>query len=202
MKFSGARQPARSLRPRWQITKLDRHFMVAVLLCLLPLLFAGCFLKPQKKPLAPPIEETPALKPVPSPTQLPPPVITTPNPTPEPKPAEPPKPPPKPIIRHKKHAPPPNTTQQTSIDRPSVSAIGQLSSGDPSDLWRQTSDSLAATARGLNGIHRTLSEQENKTVAQIKEFLKQAQTALNSGDVDGAHTLAVKAKVLLNELNL
>jgi hypothetical protein len=38
-------------------------------------------------------------------------------------------------------------------------------------------------------------------VAQIKEFLKQARTALGSGDVDGAHTLAVKAKVLFGEIS-
>jgi hypothetical protein len=31
--------------------------------------------------------------------------------------------------------------------------------------------------------------------------LKQAHVALASGDVDGAHTLAAKAKALLTELN-
>ena len=61
-------------------------------------------------------------------------------------------------------------------------------------------DSITATERGLNGIHRTLSTQERKTVAQIRRFLKQAKQALTSGDVDGAHTLAAKAKVLLSEL--
>jgi len=53
----------------------------------------------------------------------------------------------------------------------------------------------------LNGINRQLSDQEAKTAAQIREFLKQAREALTSGDVDGAHTLAVKAKVLLEELH-
>jgi flagellin-specific chaperone FliS len=38
-------------------------------------------------------------------------------------------------------------------------------------------------------------------VAQIKEYLKQAKEALNSGDVDGAHTLATKAKAVLTELS-
>jgi hypothetical protein len=138
---------------------------------------------------------------VPSPTHLPPSVITIPNPAPEPSAIEPPKPAPVPPIRHKKHAPPPNTTQQASIARPSESAIGQLSSGNLSELWRQTADSIAATERGLNAIHRSLSDQEKKTATQIREFLKQAHAALNSGDVDGAHTLAVKAKVLLGEIS-
>jgi hypothetical protein len=82
-----------------------------------------------------------------------------------------------------------------------VSAIGQLSSGDASDLRQQTVNSIVAIERGLNGITRGLSNQEQKTVAQIREFLKQAKAALNSGDVYGAHTLAAKAKVLLGELS-
>jgi hypothetical protein len=85
-------------------------------------------------------------------------------------------------------------------ESPEVSAIGQLSSGDPADLRRETEESLAAIERGLNGIGRELNGQEEKTAAQIREFVKQARQALGSGDVDGAHTLAAKAKVLLNEL--
>jgi outer membrane biosynthesis protein TonB len=169
--------------------------------CLLPLLFAGCSHKPQQEPLAPPIEDAPPPKPLPSPTTLPPPVITIPKETPEPSSVEPPKPALAPPARQKKHTPPPSTTQQAPIARPSVSAIGQLSSGDPSDLRRQTVDSIASTERGMNGIHRSLNEQEKKTASQIKEYLKQAHAALNSGDVDGAHTLAAKAKVLLGELS-
>jgi hypothetical protein len=82
-----------------------------------------------------------------------------------------------------------------------VSAVGQLSSGDSSDLQQETVNSLNLTERELNGLSRQLSEAEQKTAVQIREFLKQARTALTSGDVDGAHTLAAKAKVLLAELN-
>ena len=89
-----------------------------------------------------------------------------------------------------------NSTQQTAIESPEVSAIGQLSSGDPSDLRQQTVNSIAATERGLNRITRPLNDQEQKTAAQIREFLKEAKAALDSGDVDGAHTLTAKARVL------
>jgi hypothetical protein len=82
-----------------------------------------------------------------------------------------------------------------------VSAIGQLSSGEPSDLRRETDESIVATEHGLNGLNRSLSDQEKKTAEQIREYIKKAREALNSGDVDGAHTLAAKAKVLLSELN-
>ena len=170
---------------------------------LLPLLLTGCFHKnnrAQVEPLAPPIEDAPLPKPVPSPTELPPPVITVPTQAPapytNPQPAqEPPKPP----VKHRK--PPANSTQQASIESPKVSAIGQLSSGDPADLRQQTVNSIAATERGLSSITRQLNDQEQKTAAQIREFLKQARAALASGDVDGAHTLAAKARVLLGELS-
>jgi hypothetical protein len=82
-----------------------------------------------------------------------------------------------------------------------VSAIGQLSSGDPLVLRKETEDSIAAIEHGLNTITRALSDQEKKTAGQIREYLKQARSAFSSGDVDGAHTLAAKAKVLLNELS-
>ena len=169
---------------------------------LLPLLLTACFHKTDKaqvEPLAPPIEDAPLPKPVPSPTELPPPVITVPNQAPVPDTNQQPQKPAKLPVKHRK--PPANSTQQASIESPGVSAIGQLSSGDPSDLRQQTVNSLAATERGLSGITRQLSDQEQKTAAQIREFLKQARAALASGDVDGAHTLAAKARVLLGELS-
>ena len=95
----------------------------------------------------------------------------------------------------------PANTPQAASESSGVSAIGQLSSGDLSDLRQQTVDSIAAIERSLNGIGRQLNEQEQKTAAQIREYLKQAREALASGDVDGAHTLAAKAKVLLSELS-
>ena len=164
----------------------------------LPLFLSGCFLhktpKAQVKPTAPPIDTASS---VPPPTQLPPPEVTIPTKpevTDTKLPAESPKPP----AKHKKPA---NTdTQQASLGTPATPAIGQLSSGDPPDSRRQTEASIASTERGLNGLNRKLNDPEQKTAAHIREFLKQAKDALSSGDVDGASTLAAKAKVLLAEL--
>ncbi len=172
---------------------------------LLPLLLTACMHKNHPSsppPLAPPIEDTPPPKPVPSPTELPPPMITIPqeNPTPKPQPQQAPAPPPRHKRQPSKSTPPP-AAQPPQAEPSSVSAVGQLSSGDPSDLRRQTGDSINEVQRGLNGLHRRLNDSEQKTAAQIREFLKQAREALNSGDIDGAHTLAVKAKVLLGELS-
>lgn len=180
------------------------RFPARVAAWMLPLLLTACFHrshKAQVQPAPPPLVTAPA--PQPTPVELPPAAVTIP---PEKPPvtapvatAQLPQETPKPPVKHKKPAA--KTTQQASAGAPGVSAIGQLSSGEPYDLRRQTSDSIQATERGLNGINRRLSDQEQKTAAQIREYLKQARLALGSGDVDGASTLAAKAKVLLGELN-
>jgi hypothetical protein len=181
------------------------------LLALLPLA-QGC---DQKKPkaqqtqtLAPPIIDIPPTQPsTVSTADLPPPVIgdTEPKPNPDDTASKPPEPVKKPVHHPKKPAAPaaPANTQEAnaSPNPPGVSAIGQLSGGESGDLRAQTEETITSTEKGVNGITRTLNDGEVKTAAQIHEFLKQAREALATGDVDGAHTLAVKAKVLLTELN-
>ena len=84
-----------------------------------------------------------------------------------------------------------------------VSPIGQLSSGEGaagSQKRHETSDLISSTEQGLNGIKRSLSSQEQETSTQIRAYLKQAKRALTVDDLDGATTLATKAKVLLEEL--
>jgi outer membrane biosynthesis protein TonB len=172
---------------------------------LLPLLLlTACFHKThptQVQPLAPPVAAPAPAKTEPAAVELPPAVVNipvhpaTPQATIPPKPQEPPKPP------VKRHKPVNRNPQQASNGTPAVSAIGQLSSGDPADFRRQTESAIASTERGLNGIHRPLNDQDQKIAAHIRGFLKQARAALASGDVDGAHTLAAKAKVLLGELS-
>jgi hypothetical protein len=52
----------------------------------------------------------------------------------------------------------------------------------------------------LTAIHRALSTKEQHTVAQIRTFLSKASNALAAGDLDGANTLTIKARVLLGEI--
>jgi type IV secretory pathway VirB10-like protein len=182
------------------------------LLALMPLV-QGCDQKQktvQTQTLAPPIVDAPPPKPATvSQADLPPPVIGTPAP---PKPASntpvtPPDAQKKPAHHPRKHEPAPAGTTQEAANAnpapasPSVSAIGQLSGGASGDLRSETEETINTTEKGVNGITRTLSDAELKTAAQIREFLKQARDALATGDADGAHTLAIKAKVLLTELN-
>jgi hypothetical protein len=171
---------------------------------LLPFLLAGCAHRngqAKNHPLAPPIVDKPTTMPTPTPTDLPPSAATV-QPAPTAQIAPLAQPQQKPVKRSHHAKPDTKNTDQASIAVPAeVSAIGQLSSDDPADLRSQTEESLQSTEHGLKDLNRSLNDQEQKTVNQIKEFLKQARTALGSGDVDGAHTLAVKAKVLFGEIS-
>jgi ribosomal protein S20 len=169
---------------------------------LLPFLLTECFHHKtqvaQNQPLAPPLEDTPPPRPEPAPTNLPPPVVTIPEQATQQQIA----PPPEPVKKPPKHRKPANTNTQvaSAASPPSVPAIGNLTTSDP-NTRQQTDASIEQTEKTLNGITRKLNDQEQKTAAQIREFIKQAREALTAGDVDGAHTLATKAKVLLDELH-
>jgi hypothetical protein len=169
---------------------------------LLLLLLTGCFHKTQvaqNQPLAPPIEDTPPPKPEPAPTNLPPPVVTIPE-QPQQQQITPPAEPVKKQPRRKK---PQNTnTQVASAATPApVPAIGNLTTNDPPTMRQSTDVLIEQTEKSLKAITRKLDDQEQKTSAQITEYIKQARDALKAGDVDGAHNLATKAKLLLDELH-
>jgi hypothetical protein len=116
------------------------------------------------------------------------------------------RPPAKPAPEVPDNAQPPATSASAANDSTEVPAIGDLSSGGAvsggaTDIRRETADSITDTERGLKTLGRPLNGQEQKTAAQIRQFIRQARKALTSGDVDGAFTLAAKAKVLLGELS-
>lgn len=93
--------------------------------------------------------------------------------------------------------------QQAAAPSGGASPIGQLTTGDSAlgeKTKKETADLINETQSGLNGIKRSLSTDEQTTAAQIRNYLKQAQQALDNGDTDGAHGLATKAKLLLDEL--
>jgi ATP-dependent exoDNAse (exonuclease V) beta subunit len=194
------------------------------LACLLSLVITACAHKNQavnQPPLAPPVDDPPLSKPDNAPKDLPPVVITQPSQSSSDTTASTSQPDqPKPAPKHKKPAAKPASTtstsassstpapaanappsnQQASSGAPEVPAIGQLSSGEPPDLRHQTEDSLNGTEHSLNTLNRKLNDQEEKTATQIREYIKQARAALTTNDLDGAHTLATKARLLLNEL--
>lgn len=95
------------------------------------------------------------------------------------------------------------TAKPPAGDSGAATPIGQLTAGPAQDApqsRKEAADLIQSTERGLNSLHRGLSGDESKTVTQIHSFLQQATHALHNGDIDGAYTLATKAKVLLTEL--
>ena len=184
------------------------------LVWLLPLVLSACVhntkQQAQMQPLAPPIEDTPPPPPDLAPNALPAPVYSIPK-TPDPVavPPEPAKPAPKHHKSGNKGTTSPengasgqqNTQVAESAAPAEVSALGSFATPETPDSKKQTETSIADIEKGLNGIGRKLNDQEEKTSMQIKEFLKQARTALASGDLEGAKTLATKAKALLGELS-
>ena len=196
--------------------KTASKIAVLVPLCLI----AGCRHKTQATPS--PAAQAPIYPPSEVAKNAPAPQLPPPNPldVKEASQAPPPPPPPKPHkTTHHKQKPSDaaqtqaakdaaastaaSTQQAATGEPPEMSPIGQLSSaGDRSGVptRRAIQDLITATEIGLNGIKRTLSSDEQLTAAQIRTFLTKAKQALDQDDLDGANTLANKAKVLLGEL--
>ncbi|WP_263368763.1 hypothetical protein [Edaphobacter bradus] len=83
-----------------------------------------------------------------------------------------------------------------------VSAIGSLSTGGDSSprSQQEAAEMIAAIEKRLNGLPSQTAEAQKTQISKIKNFQKQAQDALTSGDIEGAKTLATKAKLLLDDL--
>lgn len=98
---------------------------------------------------------------------------------------------------------PPAAPASTGQEPPASTPIGQLSAApNPADVPSKQSiqTEIDKTETGLNNIHRNLTSEEQETVSEIRTFISKAKNALQAGDLDGAHTLTVKARVLLTEL--
>lgn len=83
------------------------------------------------------------------------------------------------------------------------SAIGDLTAGGAANPQAQhEAASLIRTIEiRLNGLSPQTARKQRSQVNRVRNFWKQAQEALNSGDVEGATTLATKAKLLLDDLD-
>lgn len=86
---------------------------------------------------------------------------------------------------------------------PPQTSSGQISPGPtPTDNVSQASTEqlLQSAENNLNSIKRQLSKDEEVMQAQIKEFIKQSHNAITENDLARAHILAVKARLLSDEL--
>ncbi|MGC2163468.1 MAG: hypothetical protein WA634_16280 [Silvibacterium sp.] len=175
-------------------------------------LVAGCRHKAKATP--PLAAQAPVLPVSQSETSTPPPKLPAPqlpNVGPQPPAAPPAKPKKNKKVHHKpthtetipeEPAPskPPAPTTNAASD---ITPIGQLSAaGESTNTPRRNEilDEINTTEKSLNDLKRPLSTEEQTTAAQTRTFLMKAKEALSQEDLDGAHTLVTKAKVLLDEL--
>lgn len=90
----------------------------------------------------------------------------------------------------------------SSVVSPETAAIGSLSLGGVANprAQQEAADLIGSIEKRLNGLSAQKAEAEKQQVSRIRNFQRQAQDALNSGDVEGAKTLATKARLLLDDL--
>ena len=203
---------------------MNRQLLLIGVAALL-LSLAGCPFK-KKEPPVPQQAQAPAIHP--GATPLPPPpqpegTMPTPAPPPEPEKVEAEKPKTKKKPSPKKTAPPVTASQgQQGQGAPPASAPtetsklviqegsapnsqGQLAAGvgmeDSSSHNKQTTEQLLqSTQANLNSINRPLSPEEQAMVAQIKDYMAQSVKATKDSDTVRAHNLALKARLLSDEL--
>jgi ribosomal protein S20 len=160
----------------------------------------GCRHKPQLAPL-PPVMSPVALEEIPEPENLP--MVETPQiklpPVPFATNA-------KPKRERKKPAPkvmPEPPVQVAAVTpSPEETAIGALTAGGEASpqTKQEAAELITSSEKRLNGLSAQKAEEEKAQVSKVKNFLKDAQEALKSGDAEGAKTLATKAKLLLDDL--
>jgi hypothetical protein len=85
---------------------------------------------------------------------------------------------------------------------PEDAAIGALSLGGEANprSQQEAAELLSSVERRLSGLAASKAKAEKAQVSRIINFQRQAQAALDSGDAEGAKTLATKAKLLLDDL--
>jgi ribosomal protein S20 len=114
----------------------------------------------------------------------------------------------KPKRERKKPAPkvaapePVQVASATPPPTPEETAIGALTAGGEANpqTKQDAADLIASSEKRLNALSTQKAEEEKAQVSKVKNFLKDAQEALKSGDAEGAKTLATKAKLLLDDL--
>lgn len=99
----------------------------------------------------------------------------------------------------KEEAPAPPVTPTPATE---AATIGSLTAGgtSSSQTRQEAANLIASNERRLSALPAQRVEEQKSEISTVRNFEKQAQDALNSGDAEGAMTLATKAKLLLDDL--
>ena len=173
---------------------------------LLCLTIAGCRHK-KVQPIVLPQQTPVALEPVH--TQDAPPLIETPKAKLPPVPVAEAASTPKPKKKRSKPVPAPPPVADTppvqvasTEASPEVTAIGDLAPGGEQSpkTQQEAADLIASNEKRLSVLPEAKLKDQHSLVSKVRNFQRQAQQAIRSGDAEGARTLATKAKLLLDDL--
>jgi ribosomal protein S20 len=108
----------------------------------------------------------------------------------------------KPPVKAPAPEPPTQVASAAPVQSPEETAIGALTAvGEANPQAKQeAADLITSSEKRLNALTPQKAEDEKAQVNKVKNFLKDAQDALKTGDAEGAKTLATKAKLLLDDL--
>ncbi len=85
---------------------------------------------------------------------------------------------------------------------PEGSSVGELSAGGDANpkTQQEAAGLISASERRLDALSPSVVQQQQTQIRKVRYFLKQATQALSTGDTEGAKTLAMKAKLLVDDL--
>jgi outer membrane biosynthesis protein TonB len=106
---------------------------------------------------------------------------------------------PSPSLRAENNPPPEAKTSPDPRSTPAPIAPA-ISPYDAARDRSSTDQLLQNTESNLNGIKRQLNKDEEAMVARIRNYMNQSRQATKDNDPARAHTLALKANLLSNEL--
>jgi len=97
--------------------------------------------------------------------------------------------------------PPKKVVRNGGTDEPTIKLTGETTAAQASQE-RATTDQLnASTEENLKKIaDRQLAPNQQEIVTQIQQFVDQSKKAVVAGDLERAHNLALKARLLSDEL--
>ena len=184
-----------------ELMNISRRFFGAILCFGLMVGLAGCRHQAQVAPL-PPVLTPVALLEIPEPEHLP--MVDVPQmklpPVPYATNAKPKREKKKPAP---KVAPAEPVVASVAPPSPEETAIGALTAGGEASpqTKQEAADLIASIEKRLNALSPQKAEEQKAQVSKVRNFWKDAQEALKSGDAEGAKTLATKAKLLLDDLD-
>jgi hypothetical protein len=113
--------------------------------------------------------------------------------------------PPRPPARRRPAPAPKDETQpliQIAAADPAALAIGDLSTGGDAipQTQQQAQDLIGSILKRIAALPRKTADAQKNQLNQVKHFLDEAQKALKSGDAEAADNLAVKARLLMDDL--